>query len=123
MAGIVFLKTNNLDRIKEFYMDIIGVTVWINQKDCIIFKHDNFLLGFCERKGELGTGWLLTFFYQTTTEVDEIYVKMKDYAVTKPVRNDDYHIYQFFAKDPEGRNLEFQCFLHEIDFRWKYYHH
>lgn len=122
MAGIVFLKTNDLEKTKEFYMDIIGATIWVDQKDCVIFKHDNFLFGFCER-GETDRGWLLTFFFKTTTEVDEIYEKINemDLTVTQPVRNDKYQIYQFFAKDLEGRDLEFQAFLHEIDFKWDLY--
>lgn len=121
MAGIVFLKTTNLEKIKAFYTDIIGVTVWIDQEDCVIFKHDNFLLGFCQREGDIGTGWLLTFFYRTMTEVDEIYAKIKEFSVTEPQKNDKYKIYQFFAKDPEGRDLEFQAFLHKLDFNWDLY--
>ncbi|MFX1286503.1 MAG: VOC family protein [Promethearchaeota archaeon] len=121
MAGIVFLKTKDLEKIKDFYMKKIGATVWIDQKDCVIFRHDNFLIGFCQREGVMDTGWLLTFFYQTTTEVDEIYERIKDFAATKPVKNEKYRIYQFFAKDIEGRDLEFQSFLHEIDFNWETY--
>jgi len=117
MAGIVFLKTNDLEKTKKFYMDKIGATIWVDQQDCIIFKHDNFLFGFCER-GETDHGWLLTFFFRTSSEVDEIYEKTKDLAITKPIKNDKYNIYQFYAKDPEGRDIEFQAFLHEIDFNW-----
>jgi hypothetical protein len=120
VAGIVFLKTVNLEKIKEFYMDKLGATIWVDQQDCIIFKHDNFLFGFCER-GEVNPGWLLTFFYRSATEVDEIYEKVKDLATTKPEKSEKYQIYQFYAKDPEGRDLEFQAFLHEIDFNWDLY--
>ncbi|UCG01850.1 MAG: VOC family protein [Candidatus Heimdallarchaeota archaeon] len=120
MAGIVFMKTTNLKKTKEFYMDKIGAKIWVDQKDCIIFKHDNFLFGFCERD-KTDRGWLLTFFFRSRTEVDEIYEKVKDLATTKPVKNDKYQIYQFFAKDPDGRDLEFQAFLHEIDFNWDLY--
>lgn len=121
MAGIVFLKTTNIKRITEYYTTIIGATIWLDQKDCVILKHDNFLFGFCER-GEINTGWLLTFFFKTKTEVDEIYEKIKNFSTTKPVQNSRYQIYQFFAKDPEGRNLEFQSFLHEINFNWNSFH-
>ncbi|MFX1515778.1 MAG: VOC family protein [Promethearchaeota archaeon] len=117
MAGIVFLKTNDLEKVKEFYIDTLGASIWVDQEDCIILKHDNFLFGFWKR-GETDHGWLLTFFYRTTTEVDEIYEKIKDFAITKPVQSDKYKIYQFYAKDPEGRDIEFQTFLHEIDFNW-----
>ena len=118
MAGIVFLKTNDLKKIKKFYTVVIGATIWIDQQDCVIFKHDNFLFGFCEREGEIGVGWLLTFFYQTPAEVDALYEKMESQAISKPIKNDKYDIYQFYAKDPEGRDLEFQAFLHEINFDW-----
>ncbi len=117
MAGITFLKTKNIEKIRDFYITIIGVTIWLDQKDCIIFKHDNLLFGFCDR-GEADRGCLLTFFFRTKAEVDEIYEKIKDFAVTTPVINDKYQIYQFFARDLEGRDLEFQSFLHEIDFNW-----
>ncbi|UCE14980.1 MAG: VOC family protein [Candidatus Heimdallarchaeota archaeon] len=122
MAGIVFLKTKNIQKTKEFYTSVINAKVWIDQKDCIIFRHDNFLFGFCEREGDLEKGWLLTFFYQSPTEVDAMYKKLKmDHATTEPVKNDRYEIYQFYAKDPEGFDLEFQAFLHKIDFNWNNY--
>lgn len=40
--------------------------------------------------------------------------KLEDIADGKPRHNERYQIYQFFAKDPEGRNLEFQAFLHPL---------
>ena len=116
MAGIVFLKTNNLQKTTDFYLTI-GAQIWIDQGNCIIFKHDNFLFGFCERENTT-VGWLLTFFYKTKAEVDEMYTKLIERAISKPVLNEKYHIYQFFAKDHEGRDLEFQAFLHDIDFDW-----
>ena len=120
MAGIVFLKTDNLRKMVEFYKSI-GSKVWLDQGDCVILKHDNFLFGFCERGGEITKGWLLTFFYKTSQEVDALYEKMKDLAETKPQKNDKYNIYRFFSKDPEGRDLEFQTFLHDIEFNWRIY--
>ena len=101
MAGIVFLKTRNIEKIKDFYTTVIGATVWVDQKDCVIFKHDNFLFGFCE--------------------VDKMFNKLVDLATSKPEKNKKYLIYQFYAHDPDGRNLEFQAFLHEIDFDWRTY--
>ena len=119
MAGILFLKTKNLEKMKNFYSNL-NSKIWIDQGDCIIFKHDNFLFGFCERD-EISMDGLLTFFYQTTKEVDQVYQSLYKLATTKPVKNTKYNIYNFFAKDPEGRALEFQAFLHEIDFNWENY--
>jgi hypothetical protein len=121
MAGIVFLKTQKMEKIRDFYTSMIGATVWVDQKDCVIFRHENFLFGFCERS-EIDDGSMLTFFYQNTEEVDLMFDKLRSVATTQPVKNEKYRIYQFFAKDPEGRDLEFQAFLHEIDFDWSVYH-
>jgi nitroreductase len=43
-----------------------------------------------------------------------MYERLGDLAEAEPVYNDAYHIYQFFARDPEGRRLEFQFFDHEL---------
>ncbi|MFX0170678.1 MAG: hypothetical protein ACFE9L_02030 [Candidatus Hodarchaeota archaeon] len=50
--------------------------------------------------------------------MDEIYERFGDHAITAPIENEKYNIYQFYAKDPEERDLEFQAFLHQIDFDW-----
>jgi hypothetical protein len=46
--------------------------------------------------------------------VDRFYKKFKDLAEEPPKINERYRIYHFYARDPEGRRLEFQRFLHEI---------
>ena len=119
MAGIVFLKTNKLKEIVDFYINEIGAKIWVDQGDCVILKHGNFIFGFCEREGDITKGWLLTFFYQTKEEVDQMYTKLKHRADSKPKKSEKYKIYQFYAKDPENRPLEFQVFLNDIDFDWK----
>ncbi|MBS3794564.1 MAG: VOC family protein [Candidatus Thorarchaeota archaeon] len=113
MGGIVFFRTEKLEEIEEFYQEQIGMHVWLEQAGCTILSHDNLLLGFCQREGPETEG-MITFYYDTKAEVDEIYEKLKDIAETKPKENRKYRIYQWFAKDPEGRNLEFQAFLHDL---------
>lgn len=117
MAGIVFMKTKDLNKVKNFYISEVGASLWLEQEDCIILKHGNFLFGFCDR-GEVDKGWLLTFFYKTKEEVDEMYTKMKNWAASAPKENPKYRIYHFFAKDPEEREIEFQAFLYPMDFDW-----
>ena len=46
--------------------------------------------------------------------VDEMYRRLMDVADAEPRYNERYRIYQFYAKDPEGRNLKFQAFLHPL---------
>ena len=113
MSGIIFFKTRNIDRLSSFYTDKIGMKLWLRQEDCIILRHGNMLLGFCTRDELEATG-MITFFYDTQKEVDDMYERLVDIATTQPETNKKYNIYQFFAQDPEGRALEFQYFLHPV---------
>jgi hypothetical protein len=49
VSGMVFYNTKNLQAMKDFYVQKAGMVVWLTQEDCIILRHDNLLLGFCER--------------------------------------------------------------------------
>jgi hypothetical protein len=113
MSGIVFFKTKNITELSSFYTEKIGMTIWLRQEDCIIMKHGNMLLGFCTRDDIEVTG-MITFFYDSQMEVDEMYERLIDIATTRPKINEKYNIYQFFAQDPEGRALEFQYFLQPV---------
>lgn len=114
MSGIVFFKTKKLDELKKFYINEVGCDIWLEQADCVLFRHGNFIFGLCQRD-EFDTGGMLTFFFENREEVDSMYEKFKDIAVSEPSHNKKYEIYQFFARDPEGRMLEFQYFDHPVD--------
>lgn len=109
MNGIVFFKTNQLARLKKFYIEMVGCSIWMDQGDCIIFSHGEFLFGFCQRD-TIDTGGIITFFYNEKKQVDLFYEKFKEFADGKPRDNAKYPIYHFFSDDPEGRMLEFQYF-------------
>ncbi|MCP4703764.1 MAG: VOC family protein [candidate division Zixibacteria bacterium] len=113
MSGIVFFGTNKLDEITEFYFNQIGCDIWLEQADCKIFRHDNFLLGFCTRK-EVENNGIITFFFSDKNEVDRFYNKFKSLAETSPIENEKYKIYHFFIHDPEGRKVEFQYFNNDM---------
>ncbi len=114
MSGIIFFKTKNLRLIKDFYIERIGMELWLEQADCIILKHGNLLLGFCQRE-ELDTQGIITFVYENTDQVYNMYKKFRAEAIAEPVVNEKYNIYHFFAKDPEGRLVEFQNFLQQVN--------
>ncbi len=113
MAGLFFLKTRMLDDVVRFYMDRTGMEIWLQQGDCVILSHGNLLIGFCQRDRS-DTDGMITFFYSSREEVDRVFTELQDIATTKPIQNQRYRIYQFFAVDPEGRALEFQSFLHPL---------
>ena len=114
MAGIQFHRTTKLEALRDFYQQLIGMEVWLEQDDCAILKHENFLLGFCEGV-ESDTSGIITFFYREKERVDEMYRKLADRATSEPEANDKYNIYHFLARDPEERAVEFQCFLHPTE--------
>ena len=114
MAGIIFFKTQAIDKLEKFYTERIGMQLWLRQADCIILRHENLLLGFCTRN-EVDRAGMITFVYQSREQVDKIYARLKDLARESPGVNEKYRIYQFFAHDPEDRVLEFQYFLHPVD--------
>ena len=98
---------------REFYLDRVGMTVWLEQPDIAILRHGNMLIGF-HRQPEPDLDGLVTFFYDRREEVDAMYERMRDIAAGEPKENPKYRIYHFYAQDPEGRSIEFQQFLHPV---------
>ena len=113
MSGIVFHKTRDLEQVRQFYTETIGMHVWLAQAECVILRHGNFLLGFCQRD-EIDKDGITTFFYDTRREVDIMYTRLQDRARAEPQQNERYRIYHFFASDPENRMIEFQTFEHRL---------
>jgi nitroreductase len=113
MSGIIFFKTATLDSITAFYTARIGMSVWLRQPDVTILKHGNLLLGL-HRQPRADAAGLITFFYESRDEVDAMHTDLSDVATGPPRRNETYDIYHFFARDPEGRALEFQSFEHPL---------
>jgi hypothetical protein len=116
-GGIVFIRTANLDTLKDFYMDRVGCTLWLDQGGCAIFRHGNMLLGFCQADKPEIEG-VYTFFYTHKNQVDVMYEKFRELADGPPRVNPKYLIYHFYATDPEGRSIEFQYFQNEIKDFW-----
>ena len=112
-GGIVFIRTADLDTLKDFYINRVGCTLWLDQGGCAIFQHGNMLLGFCQAEEPEREG-VYTFFYTDKRQVDAMYEKFKELADGPPRDNPRYLIYHFYAKDPEGRSIEFQYFQDEI---------
>lgn len=112
LGGIVFFQTKIQAELSKFYIEKVGCKLWMDRGGCHIFQHGNMLFGLCQREVADDLG-MITFFYPSRESVDEMYDKFKDLAVEKPKDNNHYGIYHFYAKDPEGRNIEFQYFLEE----------
>jgi hypothetical protein len=118
LGGLVFLKTRDLASLAKFYTENIKMQLWLEQPNIIILHHGNMILGFHQiqnlNEQEPDLQGMYTFVYPSTEQVDDMHTKLQDVADGKPRYNERYRIYQFFAKDPEGRDLEFQAFLHPL---------
>ena len=114
MAGIVFIRTTNLLRIREFYTGHVGMTAWLEQTGITILAHENMLIGFQEAE-TIDRDCLLTFWFRTRSEVDTMYTRFRASAVAEPAPNSQFGIYNFFATDPDERRIEFQAFLHDTN--------
>ncbi|MFO7843683.1 MAG: VOC family protein [Bacteroidales bacterium] len=111
-GGIVFFKTQNLQEVSRFYTGKVGCKLWLDQGGCHILQFENMLIGFCQRENADIQG-MITFYYPSHDEVNQMYKQLKGIALSEPKDNPDYKIYHFFAKDPEGRSIEFQYFWDE----------
>jgi nitroreductase len=109
MNGIIFFKTLKLAEVIVFYTRTMGMTIWLEQADCVILQKGNLLLGFCQRD-RIDSQGMITFFTESREEVDRLYELLRERSEKSPAFNDKYGIYQFFALDPEGRTVEVQWF-------------
>lgn len=112
MAGIIFFKTTDLQKTADFYEHYLGLKLWLDQGQCKIYESGNLRLGFCASDAAETNG-TITFYYPRIQDVDEAYQRYQSIATTSAKINPKFGLYHFWAKDPEGRDLEFQHFLPE----------
>ncbi len=114
MSGIVFFATNELEKLRRFYTDEVGMREWLDQADCLILSHGNLKVGF-HATGKADVDAMITVFYPDRTGVDAAHARLAPIADAAPRLDEKYRIYHFFGRDPEGRRLEFQSFEHDLD--------
>lgn len=114
MSGIIFFKTKSPEEMHSFYFERLNMKLWLKQKNCNIYQSGNLLLGFL-KSDTIDQNATITFFIQDKTEIDALYQKLKDIIFKEIKENKDYNIYHFYVKDPEGREVEFQTFLHNVE--------
>ena len=112
-SGITFLKTRDLHATTDFYTQVLGFSLALDQGKCRIFKIcDNSYIGFCLTEGTTGSDEVILTF-----EIDDVDLyfddlKSKGVAVeVQPRLNSYYNIYQMFLRDPNGYLLEVQRFM------------
>jgi len=112
-SQITFIYVSDLERSREFYEDLLGLELVLDQGSCRIVRMvQDAYLGYCSVDGHKrgGEGVLLTL---VTDDVDEWYQYLKDHDVNitdPPKHNPSYGIYHFFFLDPDGYRWEIQKF-------------
>jgi catechol 2,3-dioxygenase-like lactoylglutathione lyase family enzyme len=114
---ITFLPTKDLQSTTHFYTEIIGLQIFLDQGDCVIFRTcDNAYIGFCEREFIKFEGRIiLTFIVDDVDEIYENLISQVDIVMSPPTINQKYQIYHFFITDPNGYLVEIQKFLNLSD--------
>ncbi len=117
---ISFFYTNDLEAISLFYEDVLGLTLKLDQGACRIYQvTQDAYLGFCQRAEPLAPvadaddrPLIVTL---VTQDVDGWYQVLRQKGIQferPPALNEKFHIYHCFLRDPDGRLIEIQRFLH-----------
>ena len=111
---ITFLGTRDLKKSATFYQEVLGLTLYKDQKTSLIFNVTlQSKIGFCEHISVVHEekSPIITL---VTENVDEIYRSLVDKGLKiaeSPKLNPKFNIYHFFFKDPNGYTIEIQKFL------------
>ncbi|MEA5604148.1 VOC family protein [Nostoc sp. UHCC 0252] len=114
---ITFFYTHNLNASTEFYEQMLGLELWLDQGACRIYTVSNSgYLGFCqasETSASPGDKQSSVIFTLVTQQVDEWFEYLKERSVKfekPPTLNEKYNIYHCFFRDPSGYLIEIQRF-------------
>ncbi len=111
---VAFLPTSDLEATHIFYHQILGMPLHKDQGKCRIYQVGNdSYVGFCTHFPQSNTdGMIITLL---TDEVDEKYKKLSAHSEitveSPPQKNEQFKIYHFYARDPNGYKVEIQKFL------------
>ena len=112
---LTWVYTDDLDGTATFYRDVLGLEQVLDQGACRIHRAgpDSFI-GVCRtRPGRHcePKGVVITF---VTADVDGWYAYLSSKDVTidsAPEHSQQFNVYCFFARDPNGYLIEFQRFM------------
>ncbi len=114
---ITFFYTHNLNASTQFYEQMLGLELWLDQGTCRIYTvSGSGYLGFCQAS-ETSTPpddkQSSVIFTLVTPQVDEWFEYLKERGVKfekPPTLNEKYNIYHCFFHDPSGYLIEIQRF-------------
>lgn len=114
---ITFLRSADLNKTHAFYHGFLGLPLALDQGRCRIYETPYGNIGFCSHYESQGSAGLVCFVMDNREDVDGIYhalCEKKEVLFVEvenaPVHKAEFGIYQFYALDPSGNRIEFQCF-------------
>lgn len=117
---VTFLYTNDLEATHDFYSEVLGLPMVLDQGACRIYQvQPTAFLGFCQagtavdRRVEDPSGVILTLVSdEVDTWHDYLQIHHPQVAIEKPpTHNEKYNIYHLFLRDPNQYLVEIQTFL------------
>lgn len=114
MEQITFLYTRDMDASVQFYEEILGLELALNQGGCRIYHMvgRKAYVGVCLREVPRTPDGVI--FTIVTPDVDAWYEHITGHGINcdnAPRVTSEYGIYHFFVRDPNGYLIEFQRFL------------
>ena len=82
---ITFLSVSDLKRTVQFYTEVIGLTLWKDMGNCVIFDCGKGYWGFCQYEDgrPLATGTCMSLNCTDCAEVDEQYQQVRPHWVSQ----------------------------------------
>jgi catechol 2,3-dioxygenase-like lactoylglutathione lyase family enzyme len=115
---VMFLPTDNQQKIIDFYEGLLGLELVRDQKLCRIYKTGpSSYLGFCERGYTIPTDFRVVITL-LIDDVDGVYKLLKDHNIeteSTPEFSERFNVYQFFMRDPNGYLIEIQKFIEPLN--------
>jgi catechol 2,3-dioxygenase-like lactoylglutathione lyase family enzyme len=116
-SSITFFYTHDLDISIQFYEEVLGLELWLDQGSCRIYRvSSDGYVGLCQSSGTktpLTDKQSNVIFTLVTQQVDEWfdYLQQRGVVLEKPpTLNEKYNIYHGFLRDPNGYLIEIQRF-------------
>lgn len=113
-SNIVFFPCKNLMDTQEFYSCVVGISVHRKMDNSIIFDSGYGYLGFCKYSDDrpMANGVCISFNAQSREDVDCHYhriIQQRPQCIMQPPKqHENFPVYSFFMKDPNGYLVEIQ---------------
>lgn len=110
---VLFLPTDDLTNVQAFYTDTLGLPLVRDQGLCRIYQSaPASYIGFCERGYTIPSEFRVVITL-LIDDVDGVYNALRAKGVkteSTPSLSEQFNVYQFFLRDPNGYLVEVQRF-------------